>query len=176
MVKQLDENNAGPDHVGIRLWGAYEAWKAEFVSAMVEAGHAWFTPSRATLLGFVPRTGLRQSDLIARMGISKQAVQQLVDGLEGEGVLERIADPDDKRGRVSSASLLTISASNEGGDFFSGSLAYLVGPVTAVVAGGVGAIVTVVVWARVFPVLRTTKTFDPPDDLLEESQNSEGRA
>ncbi|MAZ18198.1 MAG: MarR family transcriptional regulator [Ahrensia sp.] len=100
MVKQLDENNAGPDHVGIRLWGAYEAWKAEFVSAMVEAGHAWFTPSRATLLGFVPRTGLRQSDLIARMGISKQAVQQLVDGLEGEGVLERIADPDDKRGRI----------------------------------------------------------------------------
>ncbi|MCK5749283.1 MarR family winged helix-turn-helix transcriptional regulator [Oricola sp.] len=100
MVKQLDENNAGPDHVGIRLWAAYEAWKAEFVSAMVEAGHAWFTPSRATLLGFVPRTGLRQSDLIARMGISKQAVQQLVDGLEGEGVLERIADPDDKRGRI----------------------------------------------------------------------------
>ena len=90
--------------------------------------------------------------------------------------LIQLHTPDDKRGRVSSASLLTISASNEGGDFFSGSLAYLVGPVTAVVAGGVGAIVTVVVWARVFPVLRTTKTFDPPDDLLEESQNSEGRA
>ena len=100
MVKQLDENTGGLDHVGIRLWVAYEAWKAEFVRAMVEAGHAWFTPSRATLLGFVPRTGLRQSELIARMGISKQAVQQLVDGLEGEGVLERIADPDDKRGRI----------------------------------------------------------------------------
>lgn len=90
--------------------------------------------------------------------------------------LIQLHTPDDKRGRVSSASLLTISASNEGGDFFSGSLAYLVGPVTAVVAGGVGAIVTVVVWARVFPVLRTTKTFDPPDDLLEESQTSDGRA
>jgi len=100
MVKQLDENNAGPDHVGIRLWSAYEAWKAEFVRAMAEAGHAWFTPSRATLLGFVPRTGLRQSELIARMGISKQAVQQLVDGLEAECVLERVADPDDKRGRI----------------------------------------------------------------------------
>ena len=90
--------------------------------------------------------------------------------------LIQLHTPDDKRGRVSSASLLTISASNEGGDFFSGSLAYLVGPVTAVVAGGVGAIVTVVVWARVFPVLRTTKTFDPPDDLLEESHTKEGRA
>lgn len=100
MVKVLDDNAAGPDHVGIRLWGAYEAWKAEFVTAMVEAGHAWFTPSRATLLGFVPRKGLRQSELIARMGISKQAVQQLVDGLEAEGVVERVPDPDDKRGRI----------------------------------------------------------------------------
>lgn len=73
--------------------------------------------------------------------------------------------PDDKRGRVSAVSQLTISASNEGGDFFSGSLAYAIGPVGAVVAGGVGAIVTVALWARIFPVLRTTKTFDPPDDL-----------
>ena len=65
--------------------------------------------------------------------------------------------------------MLTISASNEGGDFFSGSLAFLIGPVAAVVAGGVGAIVTVALWSRIFPVLRTTKTFDPPDHLLEES-------
>lgn len=102
MVKQLDEkkSGSGPDHVGIRLWTAYEAWKDDFVAAMNEAGHLWFTPSRAALLGFVPRKGLRQSDLIARMGISKQAVQQLVDGLEEEGVLERIPDPSDGRGRI----------------------------------------------------------------------------
>lgn len=100
MVKKLDENAAGPDHIGIRLWSAYEAWKADFVSAMNAAGHAWFTPSRATLLGFVPRRGVRQSELIARMGVSKQAVQQLVDGLEAEGILERAADPGDRRGRI----------------------------------------------------------------------------
>ena len=82
--------------------------------------------------------------------------------------LIQLHTPDDKRGRVSSASLLTISASNEGGDAFSGGLAYAIGPVAAVVAGGVGAIVTVVVWARLFPVLRTTRTFDPPDNLLED--------
>jgi DNA-binding MarR family transcriptional regulator len=103
MVKKLDEKQsaaAGSDHIGVRLWTAYEAWKADFISAMNRAGHGWFTPSRATLLGFVPRGGLRQSELIARMGISKQAVQQLIDGLEAEGVLERVADPDDKRGRI----------------------------------------------------------------------------
>ncbi|MGB3712460.1 MAG: MFS transporter [Erythrobacter sp.] len=84
--------------------------------------------------------------------------------------LIQLHTPDDKRGRVSSVSLLTISASNEGGDFFSGTLAFLIGPVAAVVAGGVGAIATVALWSRVFPVLRTTKTFDPPPDLLHEHQ------
>ena len=83
--------------------------------------------------------------------------------------LIQLHTPDDKRGRVSSVSHLTISASNEGGDFFSGSLAYLIGPVPAVVAGGVGAIVTVAAWSRIFPVLRTTKTFDPPAELSEKA-------
>ncbi len=81
--------------------------------------------------------------------------------------LIQLHTPDDKRGRVSSVSLLTIGASNEGGDFFSGSLAYLVGPVAAVVLGGVGAIATVAIWVGLFPVLRTTRTFDPPEELLD---------
>lgn len=34
------------------------------------------------------------------MGISKQAVQQLVDGLEAEGILQRLNDPEDRRGKV----------------------------------------------------------------------------
>lgn len=80
--------------------------------------------------------------------------------------LIQLHTPDDKRGRVSAVSQMTISASNEFGDFFSGSLAFLFGPVIAVVAGGAGAIATVAIWARLFPVLRTTRTFDPPVDLL----------
>ena len=81
--------------------------------------------------------------------------------------LIQLHTPDDKRGRVSSVSLLTISASNEFGDFFSGSLAFVFGPVIAVVGGGAGAIVTVALWSKLFPVLRTTRTFDPPEELLE---------
>ncbi|NVD43775.1 MFS transporter [Qipengyuania atrilutea] len=83
--------------------------------------------------------------------------------------LIQLHTPDEKRGRVSSVSMLTISASNEFGDFFSGSLAFLIGPVLAVVSGGIGAIATVALWARVFPVLRTTRTFDPPDALKQET-------
>lgn len=83
--------------------------------------------------------------------------------------LIQLHTPDDMRGRVSSASLLTISASNEGGDAFSGWLASLAGPVTAVVAGGMGAIVTVVLWARLFPILRKTSTFEPMPGLQTET-------
>lgn len=86
--------------------------------------------------------------------------------------LIQLHTPDDKRGRVSSVSQMTISASNEFGDFFSGSLAFLIGPVAAVAAGGAGAIATVALWSRIFPVLRTTKTFDPPEDLLEDSESA----
>jgi MFS family permease len=89
--------------------------------------------------------------------------------------LIQLHTPDDKRGRVSSVSLMTISASNEGGDAFSGGLAFVIGPVAAVITGGVGAIVTVLVWARIFPVLRTTKTFDPPPELLDTETTSKNQ-
>lgn len=84
--------------------------------------------------------------------------------------LIQLHTPDDKRGRVSSVSMMTISASNEFGDFFSGTLAYFIGPVLAVVLGGAGAIITVAVWSQLFPVLRTTRTFDPPEEFLDSDQ------
>ncbi len=90
--------------------------------------------------------------------------------------LIQLHTPDDKRGRVSSVSMLAISASNEGGDAFSGALAFVIGPIGALVLGGAGAVATVALWARIFPVLRTTKTFDPPEDLLEPGQETQTSA
>lgn len=101
MVKELDEKTETlPDHVGWRLWQASRAWQAEFAAAMRAAGHGWFTEARAGLLGHIPRGGTRQSALIERSAISKQAVQQLLDGLEADGVLERLPDPMDGRGKL----------------------------------------------------------------------------
>jgi MFS family permease len=87
--------------------------------------------------------------------------------------LIQLHTPDDKRGRVSAVSQMTISASNEFGDFYSGSMAYLLGPVTAVALGGIGAVITVAAWSQIFPVLRRTKTFDPPEHLLEDTTRRE---
>lgn len=77
--------------------------------------------------------------------------------------LIQLYTPDDKRGRVGAVSSLFISASNELGEAESGFLAALIGPVAAVVAGGIGAILVVGIWARSFPELRLARTFDPPD-------------
>jgi MFS family permease len=86
--------------------------------------------------------------------------------------LIQLHTPDAMRGRVGSVSQLTISASNELGEAESGFLAALIGPVAAVVAGGVGAIIITLVWARLFPELRHARTFDPPEtraaDILQE--------
>ena len=77
--------------------------------------------------------------------------------------LIQLSTPDAMRGRVGAVSQLTISASNELGEAESGFLAALVGPVVAVVAGGVGAIAVTLLWARSFPELRRARTFDPED-------------
>ncbi|HWV11927.1 MAG TPA: MFS transporter [Sphingobium sp.] len=88
--------------------------------------------------------------------------------------LIQLHTPDAMRGRVSSLSQLTISASNELGEAESGFLAALVGPVIAVIGGGIGAIVITLIWARLFPELRLARTFDPPD--LREADISQEKA
>jgi hypothetical protein len=64
------------------------------------------------------------------------------------------------RGRVGSVSSLFISASNELGEAESGFLGALIGPIAAVVAGGVGAILVVITWAWLFPELRRARDFE----------------
>ncbi len=75
--------------------------------------------------------------------------------------LVQLNTPDTVRGRVSSISMLAISASNELGEMQSGLAAGLLGATGAVVFGGSGAIIVVVIWAWLFPELRNARTFAP---------------
>lgn len=77
--------------------------------------------------------------------------------------LIQLHTPDEMRGRVSAVSTLFISGSNELGEARSGFVAAAVGPIAAVVAGGVGAVVVTALWAGLFPELRRARTFDPPE-------------
>lgn len=77
--------------------------------------------------------------------------------------LIQLHTPDAMRGRVSAVSGVFISASNELGEFESGVTAAWLGPVEAVVAGGVGAVIVTVLWAWRFPVLRRADRFVAPE-------------
>jgi MFS family permease len=68
--------------------------------------------------------------------------------------LIQITTPDAMRGRVSAVSSLFIGASNELGEFETGVVARLIGPMAAVVAGGAASLIVTGLWARIFPDLR----------------------
>jgi MFS family permease len=74
--------------------------------------------------------------------------------------LIQLATPDPMRGRVASIGFIFISASNELGDFQSGLAARLLGPVGAVLFGGVGALATTVIWIKLFPELWALDSFE----------------
>jgi MFS family permease len=68
--------------------------------------------------------------------------------------LVQIVTPDPMRGRVAAVSTLFIGASNELGEFESGGVASVLGPIGSALFGGVGALVVTGLWAWMFPALR----------------------
>jgi len=92
----------------------------------------------------------------------------LLGGLDGismivRGTLVQLWTPDEMRGRVSAVNSVFIDMSNELGSFESGALAAAVGPVAAVVAGGIGTVVVVTAVAVAWPELRTLGVLAPPN-------------
>jgi len=67
--------------------------------------------------------------------------------------LVQLDTPDAMRGRVSAVNSTFIGASNELGEFRAGTAAEWMGPVAAVVAGGVGTLLVAALWVRWFPSL-----------------------
>lgn len=86
--------------------------------------------------------------------------------------LIQLHTPDSMRGRVSAVSGMFISASNELGEFRSGVLANLIGPIASVSVGGALAIVITGICAAAFPSLRRADRFVAPGAKpVEEASN-----
>ena len=68
--------------------------------------------------------------------------------------LVQLVTPDHMRGRVASVSSVFIGASNELGEFESGIVARILGPIGAAVFGGVGAVMVTGRWPCLFPASR----------------------
>jgi MFS family permease len=67
--------------------------------------------------------------------------------------LTQLQTPDDIRGRVAAVNSIFIGASNQLGEFESGSVAALWGPVVSVISGGVGTVLVAATWVKLFPAL-----------------------
>jgi MFS family permease len=67
--------------------------------------------------------------------------------------LVQLETPNEMRGRVSAVNSIFIGASNQLGEFESGSVAALWGPVVSVVSGGIGTMLVAAAWFKLFPAL-----------------------
>jgi MFS family permease len=76
------------------------------------------------------------------------------------GTLLLTQTPDAMRGRISAVNSIFIGISNELGSFESGLAASLFGPIIAVVAGGIGTILVVLIVARVWPDMGRLKALN----------------
>ncbi len=65
----------------------------------------------------------------------------------------QLGTPEEMRGRVSAVHVLFVGMTNELGEFRAGVVASLLGAVPAALAGGVGTLVVVALWTRLFPQL-----------------------
>lgn len=72
--------------------------------------------------------------------------------------LVQLLTPDEMRGRVSAVNSLFIGTSNQLGEFESGMMAAALGPVATGIVGGLGTIIVVILWMRLFPDLTKVKT------------------
>jgi MFS family permease len=122
-------------HVGAKMFAAVAVFG---IATIVFGLSVWFPLSLAAL--FV----LGASDMVS---------------VNIRGSLVQLSTPDAMRGRVSAVSMLFIGASNELGEFESGTTAALLGTVPAVVLGGLGTLAVVAAWMKLFPPLRKVNAF-----------------
>jgi MFS family permease len=74
--------------------------------------------------------------------------------------LIQLETPDDMRGRVSAVNSLFVSASNQLGDFRAGLVAAWLGTIPAVLIGGAGTLLVVLIGRKLFAALYKVETFE----------------
>jgi DNA-binding MarR family transcriptional regulator len=73
--------------------------EAALARVAAKPGRPHLRRSHTALFPHIDLDGTRITDLAERIGVTKQAVSQLVDDLVAAGVVERVEDPEDARAR-----------------------------------------------------------------------------
>ena len=82
------------------LLDALRSVETETAHLLQERGTVDLTPGQARAILLVERTGTRLTDLATTAGVTKQAMMQMVDDLQGMGCLRRTPDPEDARAKI----------------------------------------------------------------------------
>ena len=87
-------------YVGALMRVVWEWVREEMYAGVVAAGHDDLNAAHVGLWRYPGLEGLRPSELAARVGITKQSVNELLQHLEQHGYLSRVRDETDGRARV----------------------------------------------------------------------------
>lgn len=89
----------GPPLIGALLRKPWEAVQSHMLRRLHENGCADFDAAYLPVFGYPGPQGARPSELAARLGMSKQALNYLLGSLERAGYIERRPHPDDARAK-----------------------------------------------------------------------------
>jgi MFS family permease len=96
--------------------------------------------------------GLAEHFMVALLALAITGAADNISVVIRTTVLQ-LETPNDMRGRVAAVNSVFIGASNQLGEFESGAVAALWGPVVSVVSGGMGTVLVAAAWLRLFPAL-----------------------
>lgn len=94
-------NDAANNTLGFSaaLLAAAARWRESLRAEITSRSSSAAAGAGGDILAHLAATSLPQAVLTQRMGLSKQAVQQLLDQLEAAGLVRRETDPADKRAK-----------------------------------------------------------------------------
>lgn len=104
--------------------------------------------------------GLAKSFWVAFAALAVSGAADMFSVVIRQSIVQ-LETPDDMRGRVGAVNSMCISASNQLGEFESGSTAALLGPVGSVLLGGIGTLAVVLFWWKIFPALAQRDRLHP---------------
>lgn len=106
--------------------------------------------------------GLSQSFVVSLLALVVLGASDMI-SVVVRSTFVQLETPDAMRGRVNAVNSVFIGTSNQLGEFESGLTAAWLGAVPAVLIGGIGTLVVVVLWIRLFPQLFQVDRLAPVD-------------
>ena len=101
--------------------------------------------------------GLSRSFLLSSLALVVLGAADMI-SVVIRSTLVQLETPNEMRGRVGAVNSIFVGTSNQLGEFESGVTAAWLGTVPAVVLGGLGTLLVVIVWAKLFPSLLSRDT------------------